>query len=287
MTAAAAAFPAAAPGPGAGRWAAAFAVAAALHLGLGAGALMRWTPAPAEPAPEAAAVMIDFAPLPTAPASEASDAAPAVEAATAAADALEPLEPDEVQAEPSTDDVLEVPPEKRAAETAALTAERAPVEAVVAAAPPERPAREDAKPRPAESRPKSQRARPAPTPARETTAAPKVNAPRSERVAASSPGVASAVAPADWTNRVLAQINRHKRYPLPAKSRREEGVAYVRITIDRAGVVQAAELARGTGHADLDREAVAVTRRASPLPAPPAEVRSLKILAPVSFSLRS
>ena len=285
MTAAATALPVAASEPGASRWAAAFAVAAALHLGLGAGALLRWTPPPATPAPEAAAVMIDFAPLPTAPASEASDAAPAVETAVAAAETAEPLDPDDLPTEPPPDAVA-VPPEKPvAAETAVLTAEPAPVDAVVAAAPPERPVREEATARRPEPRLKPQRARPAPAPA--TTAAPKVDAPKADRVAASSPGVASAVAPADWRNRVLAQINRHKRYPLPARSRREEGVAYVRITIDRTGAVQTAELARGTGHADLDREAVAVARRASPLPPPPPEIRSLKILAPVSFSLRS
>lgn len=110
---------------------------------------------------------------------------------------------------------------------------------------------------------------------------------RSERTAAQrwSVGGSSSVSPAKWTSRLLAHLKRRQRYPAGARSRREQGTAYVRFGIDEAGVVLSVRLARSSGFRELDTEAVAMVKRASPVPAPPPGVnRSLTV--PVSFRSR-
>ena len=66
----------------------------------------------------------------------------------------------------------------------------------------------------------------------------------------------------------MAHLNRHKRFP-PGGGR---GTASVAFSIDRAGRVLSARLVRSSGDATLDQEAVALARRASPVPPPPPNV---------------
>lgn len=91
-----------------------------------------------------------------------------------------------------------------------------------------------------------------------------------------------------WQGRVLARLETHRRYPPAARRRRLQGVAHVRFSVDRAGRVLDVQLARSAGSAELDREAVANVRRASPLPEPPADVPGavVELVVPVDFSLR-
>lgn len=91
-----------------------------------------------------------------------------------------------------------------------------------------------------------------------------------------------------WQGRVLARLEAHRRYPPAARRRRLQGVAHVRFSVDRSGRVLDAQLARTSGSADLDREAVANVRRASPLPEPPADLPGavVELVVPVDFSLR-
>ncbi|MFH0299982.1 energy transducer TonB [Bradyrhizobium sp. 31Argb] len=81
----------------------------------------------------------------------------------------------------------------------------------------------------------------------------------------------------------MAHLERRKRYPPSTQSRGERGVAYVRFTIDDRGNVLSASLARSSGFAELDQEVLALVRRASPVPAPPAGANRA-ITAPVRFS---
>lgn len=94
---------------------------------------------------------------------------------------------------------------------------------------------------------------------------------------------ASSVTPARWQARLMAHLERRKRYPAASKARREEGVAYVRFRIDDAGNVLSASLARSSGYPDLDNEVLALVQRASPVPAPPPDANKT-ITAPVKFS---
>lgn len=91
-----------------------------------------------------------------------------------------------------------------------------------------------------------------------------------------------------WRGELVARLQRAKRYPDRARSRGEQGVAYATFTMDRAGHVLAANLDRSSGSASLDEEAVALIRRAEPLPPLPAEMAgaSITLTVPVTFSLR-
>lgn len=86
---------------------------------------------------------------------------------------------------------------------------------------------------------------------------------------------------ATWRGSVIAHLNRAKRAPGGSR-----GTATVAFSIDRKGRVLSARLVRSSGNASLDREAVALVRRASPVPPPPANVHGNSVLlkAPVSIS---
>ncbi|MEE4450543.1 TonB family protein [Novosphingobium resinovorum] len=95
-------------------------------------------------------------------------------------------------------------------------------------------------------------------------------------------------APDTWEGRVLAQLNKHRRYPRLAMARRQQGVPYIRFVMDREGKVLLSRLERSSGFADLDREAVALPKRAQPIPKPPADKPgdTLELVVPVEFFLR-
>ena len=87
---------------------------------------------------------------------------------------------------------------------------------------------------------------------------------------------------------MLGRLNQFKRYPREAQDRRQQGIPYIRFVMDRDGRVVSTMLERGSGYPALDREAVALPKRAQPLPKPPAEVTgsSLELVVPVEFFLR-
>jgi len=93
---------------------------------------------------------------------------------------------------------------------------------------------------------------------------------------------ASAASSASWRASLMAHLNRFKRFPAGASP----GSVSVAFTIDRSGGVRSASLARSSGNSILDAEAVAMVRRASPVPAPPAGVGggSMAISVPIRYS---
>jgi periplasmic protein TonB len=135
---------------------------------------------------------------------------------------------------------------------------------------------------------------PAPSPATKTREQPappqktasreqKSTAPRSS--AASGVGVGQSQRDTNYHGLVAAHLARHKRFPSDARSRREQGSATVRFDLDGSGRVTRVSLVRGTGSASLDREAVAMVRRASPFPPPP-DRQPANFTAPVSFRIQ-
>jgi TonB family protein len=63
------------------------------------------------------------------------------------------------------------------------------------------------------------------------------------------------------------------------------GLASVAFSLDAGGRVTSASVVHSSGHADLDSEAGAILRRASPFPPPPPGApRSMTV--PISFQLR-
>lgn len=112
------------------------------------------------------------------------------------------------------------------------------------------------------------------------TAAPKtIAAPPAPRTTSNAPDT--------WEGKVLAQLNKHRRYPRLAMARREQGVPYIRFVMDREGRVLSSRLERSSGFSDLDREAVALPKRAAPLPKPPADKPgdTIELVVPVEFFL--
>jgi len=112
--------------------------------------------------------------------------------------------------------------------------------------------------------------------------------PRAAPVAA-TPAVAGArTRSADeerWEGAILGRIVAKKRYPKTALASGEEDIVMVRLVLDREGALVRAELVRSRGHAALDREVLALARRAGPYPRPPASVagETISLLVPVEF----
>lgn len=243
-------------------WTAAGSVVLALHAAVGAWAL-RPGSAP-EPQPLAAAVMIELAPVPVAPPavqdiiSVALRDRPSELPAEARPEAapLDASQPDRDQP-PSLapEPVAEATPEPR-------VSDRAPAAEAVAPPPPRR------------------RQAPQAAPARASLAAPPAVTPAAEQT---SSGTRPASDPASWMAQLIAQLERHKRYPISAKQRGQEGVAKLVIALDPDGRLRGARLAKSSGVAALDAEVLDLAERAAPLPPPPPGVTEITV--PVTFSL--
>lgn len=114
---------------------------------------------------------------------------------------------------------------------------------------------------------------PATPPSREAahaSAPPSVNAQASDALAAPrTVAGTSHESVENWHGLLLGHLGRHRRYPRQAERRGEQGVSYVRFDVDHHGRVANPVIARGSGIAALDAEALATVRRASPVPPPP------------------
>ncbi|MBY8823441.1 energy transducer TonB [Sphingomonas colocasiae] len=91
-----------------------------------------------------------------------------------------------------------------------------------------------------------------------------------------------------WEGEILGRIAAKKRYPRAALSSGAEDVITLRLVIDRKGALLHAELLRSRGHAELDREVLALAKRAAPYPKPPDSVpgENFSMLVPVEFVIR-
>ena len=275
------------------RWGLSFAAVLGLHALVFAG-LASQRGVPVEPGEALPAVMIDMAPPSQPPAAPSS--APPSEAATEAALPDPVLEaPPEV---PEPD--LAPPPETAALEPPDITRpEPPPITLRESAAVPLPPP--PAEPAPAPPKPVVKRAEVKPAPKRaEARQRPEpVQARRGERqkagnrpaqgagattaaIASASSGTAAA-SRASWQGALVAHLKRNLR---PQGD--QTGVASVRFAVDRGGRVLSASLAASAGSPALDSEAVAVFRRAQPLPAPPPDVpgASFTFTVPIRFSTR-
>ncbi|GEO12434.1 energy transducer TonB [Microvirga aerophila] len=274
------------------RWGGAGLVVLVAHA---AGAWIITRQQPDASAGEAApAIMVELAPLPVAPAAEPVDVAPGPEIkdvqsepVTETAEAPVESEPPPEPAEPvfeETKPQLQIDAKLNIRETPPI-----PNPAVVLPAPngqarpPKRPVE---RPRLVERSKEKKQVRPQ---TRTATAPPRVQAAPVAAPAAPSASVAatSSMSPANWRGALLAQLNRAKRYPGDARSRREEGTVRLSFSIDRSGRVIGYQISGSSGSASLDQEALSMIQRASPLPAPPPEVPGSRIslTVPVRFNL--
>jgi periplasmic protein TonB len=93
---------------------------------------------------------------------------------------------------------------------------------------------------------------------------------------------------ATWRDRLIAHLQRFKRYPSSAESRGEQGVVVLGFSIDRNGRVLAHHVVRSSGYSTLDGEVMEMIERAQPLPAFPASMTQdrLDLTVPIRFSIR-
>lgn len=262
------------------RWSLSAVFVLAMH-GSMALAIVHW-PQPESPAGEPpAAVMIELAPLPVAPEAVPQEVAVGVlqemsENSTPTDAKDDPVEEiEEPKTEPTVTpetDVPELPKMEKAEAVLETPPERQEPKPV-----------EEKKPEEPEKKAEKKKVKPKPKSVAQTASAPKpVDAARAKTNAAPNSGVGASMSIATWRGTVMAHLNRRKRHPGGAA----RGTASVAFTIDRAGRVLSARLIRSSGSAALDQEATALARRASPVPAPPANMgaSSITLTVPVRFS---
>ena len=116
-------------------------------------------------------------------------------------------------------------------------------------------------------------------PVPETTAPKSIAAPAANRFASHSTP--------NWEGLILAHLERFRRYPARARAARQQGTAYLRFTINRAGMVISATIVKKSGSYDLDQAALDTLTRAQPLPAiPTGRPDVVELTIPVEFNLR-
>lgn len=91
----------------------------------------------------------------------------------------------------------------------------------------------------------------------------------------------------DYFSRLLAWLEKHKEYPARERRLRKQGVVRIAFTLHRNGSVSGATITQRSGHPGLDRAALKMLKKASPLPAVPADIpdHKLDLVVPVEFSL--
>ena len=229
------------------RWPACFALALCFH-GAGAAALVaRWNDS-ADSVANAPLIMIDLAPVAVAPETRPSEVPPdqiLSRAAEPDAEPEKPVEKIEVPVVPQAEPLLQATPPKVAE-------------------------------RPKEKKPKQKHA--------SLASAPSSAEQKAERTAAPAPGASSHNPDAlrSWQSQLVAQIERHKRYPEAARG--DSGVARVAFSVDRGGGVHGARVVASSGSNLLDRDAISWLERSQPLPPPPSDVGGS--LIPVTVPLR-
>lgn len=104
----------------------------------------------------------------------------------------------------------------------------------------------------------------------------------------STPSIPPPMAPDDWVGRLVARLERYKRYPYHAKFERQQGTVKLRLVINRAGRLLRADVVSSSGFPLLDQEALELLNRAEPLPSPPDDVpgEQLVLVVPIRFALR-
>ena len=292
-------------------WTAAALFVFTAHVGSAAW-LMRERPAEQVDMEPPAAIMIEFAPEPEAVSTELDQITPdeqtaeesqPIEELDVPDDVLEEIteaEPEPIEeivetetenAEPeSVEEVVEEETEPVEEQLAELENVEVPLpvfkpkppekkpEIVKKAEPKKEPKKEEPEKRPVK--------RPPPREASKEAVEAKARAQQSKRNASreSSTGglFSSSVTPAKWKSKLMAHLERRKKYPSGARKRGERGVVHIRFRIDDAGNVLSVSLARSSGFPELDNEVLSLVRRASPVPSPPPGV-SKTVTAPVRF----
>jgi protein TonB len=247
------------------RWLISGAIIVSAHGGIAAG-MVNWRDE-IEPAEPAAAIVIEFAPMPVAPTMPQTNIAPGPEQVMSDASPNKPVESLEekqkVEEKVASKPVEEPPPEVKPAPNPEVV----------------EPPREVQ-----QETPRQAPHLPAPT-----TSAPQAIPERTAALAAAptqgqmTPQNSSALA--TWRSQIVAVIERNKHYPETSARRGEQGVAQVFFSLDRQGRVIDSRVVRSSGASALDEEALALLRRAQPFPPVPPEIlgERVNLILPLRF----
>lgn len=101
-------------------------------------------------------------------------------------------------------------------------------------------------------------------------------------------GGATAARKQSYFGELAAHLARHQRYPVEARRRKVSGVVTLHFRFNAKGDVTEFAVTKSAGHRLLDDEAIAMLKRAQPLPPIPEELGadSINISLPIEFSLR-
>jgi periplasmic protein TonB len=128
-----------------------------------------------------------------------------------------------------------------------------------------------------------------PSPERRARAPTDIEGAVAEKSAAPRSGASTAsnAAIRTWKSAMVMHINRHKRYPDAARSRRLAGEVQIVFSMDRSGHVLQSRIRHSSGSTLLDVEAMELFKRASPLPLPPPAVQGevLQYVMPITFRM--
>jgi protein TonB len=263
-------------------WAAAGLVVLSVHVGAALWLLREPAMAAADNTPPAA-IMIELAETPEAQMTEENEISPDQETADASTPVKKLEEPIE-----QPEDIVEQEPEPVEDEPAEelVQLDKVEVPLPLARPKPQEPEKQTVRKEEPKKKPVKQRQREQAASQQANQAQAQVTQSNRNAARQSASGMfASSVSPARWQSRLMAHLERRKRYPAGAKSRHEEGIVYVRFRIDETGKVLSASLARSSGFPELDDEVLSLVQRASPVPAPPPDVNRT-VTAPVKFSRR-
>jgi periplasmic protein TonB len=268
------------------RWAICGAVIVLAH-GAIAAAMVNWQDSD-EAAEPAAAIVIDFAPVPVAPAIQHMELPPGPEQVMSDASPSKPVESLEEKVEEKVEQKVEAKVEQKVEEKVETKPLEEPPPEVAPAPNPEVAVQPSPPQEIQQENPKRQEPR-APAPA---TTAPQAIPQQTAAVAAAPtqgqliPENSNAVP--TWKTRIVALLERNKRYPESAQAHREQGVAQVFFSLDRKGHVIESRVLRSSGANSLDQEALALLRRAQPFPAPPRELpgEHVDLTVPIRFNLK-
>ncbi len=247
------------------RWLISGAIIVSAHGGIAAGMVNRRDEI--EPAEPAAAIVIEFAPMPVAPTMPQTNIAPGPEQVMSDASPNKPVESLEekqkVEEKVASRPVEEPPPEVKPAPNPEVAVE------------PPREVQQETRQAPRLPAPTTS----APVAIPERTAA----LPAAPTQGQATPQNSSALAA--WRSQIVAVIERNKRYPETSARRGEQGVAQVFFSLDRQGRVIDSRVVRSSGASALDEEALALLRRAQPFPPVPPEILGdrVNLILPLRF----
>ena len=233
------------------RWGACFSLALCFHAAGAAAMLARWNEG-SDLLANAPVIMIDLAPVAVAPDTTPNELPPGSQQMQAQPEPRsdKPIEKLELPVQPNAEPLLSITPPSKIAE----------------------------KPKEKQQKQKHASIASAPSPAEQ----------KADRSAAPAPGASSRDPNAmpNWKSLLVAQIERHKRYPEEARG--DRGVVQVAFGVDRSGGVHHARVLVGSGSSVLDRDAIAWLERSQPLPPPPPEMSGgmISITVPLRYNYR-